>query len=476
MRQSLLLIGLCLFFFLPQTHAQYSGAKDGIGVRYIGLDYQYPVISSLDNDNFTYGIEIEYMRYLNEFLSVTAPLKLAKADLPVNEMGRTSDATVFSLDLLLRMQYFKEPVFVNPFVFSGVGMVFEDMEDFGMAAPIGFGLNFRMGRHFYLSTKAEYRFAFDDLRSNVQLGAGIVALLGTGTTSEPQVENTDTDMDGIVDAEDLCPNIAGTAALNGCPDADNDGIADASDECPTVAGTAAFNGCPDTDGDGIADKDDNCPDKAGLAENGGCPVEDADEDGVPDDADECPTEPGTMATNGCPDSDGDGVIDRDDSCPNEAGAAAMNGCPDSDGDGFADPDDACPTVPGIEANKGCPELVKEVITDVAMAATAIQFETGNSTLTTASYPVLDQIVDVLKRYTNYQVSIEGHTDSIGSRDKNQKLSEDRAKACRDYIISKGIDSDRVSYKGYGESQPIANNKYKSGRDQNRRVEFILSLK
>ena len=118
----------------------------------------------------------------------------------------------------------------------------------------------------------------------------------------------DTDKDGILDADDKCPDVAGPEQFKGCPDADGDGIQDKLDACPNQAGDAKFNGCPDTDGDGVSDKDDACPTTAGLAAFGGCP--DTDGDGVEDRNDKCPTLAGAIAGEGCPDTDGDGVFNK----------------------------------------------------------------------------------------------------------------------------------------------------------------------
>ncbi len=126
----------------------------------------------------------------------------------------------------------------------------------------------------------------------------------------------------------------------GAVDSDGDGIPDTEDECPNEAGPASNNGCPETtpvdsDGDGIPDTEDECPDEAGPASNNGCPETtpvDSDGDGIPDTEDECPNEAGPASNNGCPettpvDSDGDGIPDTEDACPNEAGPASNNGCP-----------------------------------------------------------------------------------------------------------------------------------------------------
>ena len=162
----------------------------------------------------------------------------------------------------------------------------------------------------------------------------------------------DTDNDDIPDKEDKCPTEAGLAKFGGCPDRDGDDIPDKEDACPDEAGLAQFKGCPDRDGDGIPDKEDACPDQKGLPQFAGCP--DSDGDGVPDKEDECPTQAGLIAFKGCPDSDGDGIPDKDDACPTKPGPMAYQGCPDSDGDGLADNVDKCPDRPGPAENKGCP--------------------------------------------------------------------------------------------------------------------------
>ncbi len=111
----------------------------------------------------------------------------------------------------------------------------------------------------------------------------------------------DRDNDGVADANDRCPDQAGKVSLKGCPDADNDGVADLDDKCAnTKSGTKVdANGCPmDSDGDGVMDDVDRCPDLAGVAALKGCP--DSDVDGVADIDDRCPNTKGTLANKGCP--------------------------------------------------------------------------------------------------------------------------------------------------------------------------------
>lgn len=254
----------------------------------------------------------------------------------------------------------------------------------------------------------------------------------------------DTDKDGILDADDKCPEVAGPAQFNGCPDADGDGIQDKVDACPNQAGDAKFNGCPDTDGDGVSDKDDACPTTAGLA-----------------------------AFGGCPDTDGDGVEDRNDKCPSVAGAIAGEGCPDTDGDGVFNNVDKCPDVAGSVANKGCPEIKKEVIQKIALAAKGINFENGKSVITASSFKSLDDLVTLLNTYPGASVEIQGHTDNNGTPEANKTLSQERANAVKRYLSAGGVSEVRMTAIGYGQEMPLADNKTEAGKAKNRRVDFKL---
>lgn len=286
----------------------------------------------------------------------------------------------------------------------------------------------------------------------------------------------DTDGDGVKDEEDDCPGVAGLAQFKGCPDTDGDGVIDRRDRCPEQKGSARFRGCPDTDGDGVGDDEDRCPNKAGELSNRGCPENDADDDGVPDSVDNCPDQPGSAQLKGCPDGDGDGVADKDDQCPKRAGLARYQGCPDSDGDGVPDPKDLCPDRSGPANNDGCPEIKKEDRDTLAFAMQNVNFRSGRAQLLTASFDVLDKIANILNKYPDYRLRIEGHTDSDGKAANNLRLSEQRAAACRDYLLTKGIEPSRITSVGYGETRPIADNNTKAGKSLNRRVAFDVYLK
>jgi outer membrane protein OmpA-like peptidoglycan-associated protein len=295
----------------------------------------------------------------------------------------------------------------------------------------------------------------------------------------------DRDHDKVPDKTDLCPEIFGLVALNGCPDKDGDGIADKDDACPDDPGPAVTHGCPDRDGDGIADKDDECPDIAGLLTFNGCP--DTDADGISDIQDSCPTVAGLIQFHGCPDIDNDGIPDKDDACPDVPGLAQFAGCPDTDGDSIPDSKDDCPFVAGPVSNKGCPVIEKiempkepakvqltaeeqEVINKVFKN---LEFETGKAVIRPSSYPALDELTNLLKKKPTFKLLIDGHTDNVGAKAYNQKLSQGRADAVKKYLTEKGIDAGRITAKGYGMTKPITTNNTPEGRQKNRRVEFTI---
>jgi outer membrane protein OmpA-like peptidoglycan-associated protein len=262
-------------------------------------------------------------------------------------------------------------------------------------------------------------------------------------------------------------------------DKDSDGIPDEKDACPTAAGPAITNGCPDKDGDGIADKEDKCPDQPGTAKNNGCPVLDKDNDGINDADDKCPEVAGLAKYNGCPvpDTDKDGINDEEDKCPAQAGAARYDGCPvpDSDGDGTDDEHDKCPTVKGEKNNNGCPaEIKKEIIEKVNYAARRIQFQSSKAILLPSSLKELDEVASLLQQNPEIQLTIEGHTSADGSLAFNMQLSEARAASVRKYLLSKGVEESRLTAKGFGPTQPVADDKTAAGKAKNRRVELKLS--
>jgi outer membrane protein OmpA-like peptidoglycan-associated protein len=256
------------------------------------------------------------------------------------------------------------------------------------------------------------------------------------------VGGLDTDGDGVPDASDLCPNEKedrdGFDDEDGCPDRDNDqdGVLDRSDKCPNDAedrdGFQDDDGCPETDNDndGIPDAQDKCPndaeDRDGFQDDDGCPDADNDGDGIPDAADKCPNEPETR--NG---------VDDDDGCPDSGGAVTIQG--------------------------GKIEIPEQ-----------IQFETGRAAIAGRSEALLKRIADKIKANPQVKrIRIEGHTDDVGTAQKNQQLSQERSEAVRAALIRLGIDAERLQAVGYGNSRPLDKRKTNDARAKNRRVEFII---
>jgi outer membrane protein OmpA-like peptidoglycan-associated protein len=220
---------------------------------------------------------------------------------------------------------------------------------------------------------------------------------------------------------------------------------------------------------------------------------DTDKDGLPDDIDLCPTEPEDNKppnpSDGCPglpDRDGDGIPDAKDQCPDEPEdfdhVDDKDGCPedDPDKDGIGDATDACPKEPGDKnadaAKNGCPNFIRRISgSNEIQILKKVEFATGKSNILQSSYPILDEVVRLLKVNPDIKLlAIEGHTDNRGANDLNEKLSADRAKAVLDYISNKGgIAASRLTSAGFGPQRPIADNATDKGRQSNRRVEFII---
>jgi len=152
---------------------------------------------------------------------------------------------------------------------------------------------------------------------------------------------------------------------------------------------------------------------------------------------------------------------------------------DSDGDGVFDYMDKCPTV-YAKTPDGCPLPVAAAPAPAPAAAAAapapamagVNFDFDQSVIRPDDFSKLDRDVATLKERGDMKVEVAGHTDYIGTEEYNMGLSVRRADAVRNYLIDKGIAADRLTVKGYGESQPIADNATEAGRFMNRRVELI----
>ena len=330
-------------------------------------------------------------------------------------------------------------------------------------------------------------------------GTGIVPDYGSPTYRAIfgfawQDRNYDHDKDGILDEQDKCPDdpedADGYEDTDGCPDVDNDkdGVNDAvQDDVADEEGIHHYVTGPD-----------KCPmvpeDKDGFQDEDGCPDEDNDGDKILDVDDKCPNEPETVNNyqdaDGCPDqipdTDKDGLLDPKDKCPLEPedkdGFQDEDGCPDPDNDhdGIPDVSDRCPNEPevvnGVDDTDGCPDqgLVKLTKAKIEILD-KVYFDFNKATIKPQSFELLNQVAFVIKSAANIKkLQVQGHTDNKGNAKYNLKLSQQRADSVMKYLVGQGVDVTRLEAMGFGDTQPIEENRTQSGRDANRRVEFVIT--
>jgi outer membrane protein OmpA-like peptidoglycan-associated protein len=299
----------------------------------------------------------------------------------------------------------------------------------------------------------------------------------------------------------LAANLGWTGALVAL-DGDKDGISDKEDLCANEAEDfdrfQDMDGCPETDNDGdsIPDVMDKCPvqpeDLDGFQDEDGCPEADNDKDGLIDSQDKCPNEPEDMDGfedyDGCPelDNDKDGVLDAQDKCSGIAedkdGFQDEDGCPepDNDQDKIPDLNDKCPgeaeSYNGFEDGDGCPDLSRTQLNTVPLEKRLllkdVHFLGNTAELLPESYPSLDTLAERIKATTGVMVEIRGYWDAAAAELDGFRHSEARAKAVRQYLVSKGIPGNQVLARGMGSRNPIGNNKTAAGRRHNRRVEMV----
>jgi OmpA-OmpF porin, OOP family len=444
MKQKLALL-LSFLVFVTVASAQmmdskFSSAKKGslVGVHFNALDIKTPVTlkSSAGNRTFTQiqnmdlGFSLSYWKGLTKTIDFSTRAGILFHDYSRDDRGvlNTKNEEIgVELEPTLNFRPYGDNSLISPFLTAGIGGGLYQAE-IGAYLPAGAGVQLNFSSNTYVMLQAQYRFSLTKnvLKDNLFYSLGIAQSVG-GKPEPKKVEAP------------AVPVIA---------DRDGDGVVDADDKCPDAAGTAALQGCPDKDGDGITDADDKCPDVAGLAKYQGCPI---------------------------PDGDGDGVNDEDDKCPTVKGMARYQGCPipDTDSDGVNDEDDKCIDRKGPASNQGCPEIAQAVIDKINYAAKNVFFATGSAKLLPKSFKALDEAAKLLKSDETLMVDIDGHTDSQGNEEKNQTLSDNRAKAVKDYLVSKGIADARLKSAGYGSTKPVGDNKTAAGRATNRRTELAV---
>jgi OmpA-OmpF porin, OOP family len=445
---SLIVIGMAVSATAQTTPISYK-KRPSIGFHFQLQDVTTPSLigagslsSVFTNNQWTKikamdpGMSFQYLEGLSEYVdlqvnvgasSVRYPFR-AKSGIAVPSAKRM----LLEADVAVNVKMLKDKYLVVPYLTVGAGASMYGGTYFATYAPIGMGLQFKLGNDNFLTTNFVHKTAMSSLAANhFTYNIGMVSPLKDRpepvkvTPPPPPAPEKDSDNDGLVDSKDKCPTVAGVAKYDGCP-------------------------VPDTDGDGVNDENDKCPTVKGLAKYQGCPIPDTDKDGINDEEDKCPTVAGVARYQGCP-------------------------VPDTDSDGVNDEEDKCPTLAGVKENNGCPAIKQEVAKAVIDGAKKITFVTGSAKLASSSFKGLNKVAKALNEDANLKLTVEGHCDNTGTDAINDPLSENRAKSVQTYLTTKGkVDAAKIMVVGYGSKNPIADNKTAKGRSANRRVELKLN--
>src|SRR5579871_454660 len=413
----------------------FASSKKGslIGFSANITDFSQPLAikNSFKSENLNPGFSLMYWKGLANVLDLSIRYNGLFTSYSKKNPDLSNSSYANEFEGALHLRALSDNHLLNPFLTAGIGVGGYDGQ-WAAYAPLGGGLQINLQSVTYIFLQLNYRASFSKskLDNNLFYSIGVAENI---SPAKPKPEPKAVIIPTVVPPKD----------------SDGDGVVDSLDACPNVAGLPQFQGCPDTDGDGIPDKDDKCPNQKGIAKYNGCPI---------------------------PDTDGDGINDEEDKCPTVAGVAKYHGCPipDTDGDGVNDEEDRCPNLPGVKENQGCPLVKEEIIKKVLYDAKNIFFATGSFKLLPKSYKSLNEVAKILKDDPNLKLNISGHTDNVGKPEKNQLLSENRAKAVLTYLTEKGgVDASKLAAAGYGDTKPIASNKTAAGKAKNRRVELDL---
>jgi OOP family OmpA-OmpF porin len=454
----LLILALALSF-VTTAHGQWDEWYVAPSIVYTDDDPDRAI-----EDSFA-GIQINIGRNITEKMSFEGLLGYSSIDGYVGSTISFPDQKHLDISANLLAFYDRDKTF-SPYFIVGIGYLGVSLSDSGgddnrPSATAGLGFKWRMGSsNVSIRVESRARFAWDDCSGGCNNLTDFISTLGVqydfGKRAPAAQSGFDSDDDGVIDHWDRCPNTPAGASVDehGCPpDTDGDGVLDMWDECPnTVPGTEVNSrGCElkdigrDTDGDRVYDSIDECPNTpSGVpVDPVGCSL-DSDRDGVTTDKDRCPaSSPGAVVDiYGCSgDDDDDGVPNHLDKCLNTSAGATVdvNGCE---------------------------------FTNV-ISLPGVNFGSGSDLLLPGTEQLLKGAAATLNKYPALQIEVAGHTDSDGAADLNYGLSERRAKTVRNYLIRFGVDGKRLTAKGYGETQPIAENETVHGRATNRRVELRI---
>ena len=443
--------------------------------------------------------------------------------------GDNFKTRTFPIDLRLVFSPLSEDTW-NPYLYAGAGILHnEPLENpyptlgtfweskWMPFIPVGVGVQFQLKDDVNLELSGGFNQLLADQLNPLEGGANDAYWhFGIGLTVVGSGGNVDSDGDGLTNREE---RELGTDKSN--PDTDGDGLKDGAEVKshrtdplnPDTDGDTLSDGAEvnqhrtdplkaDTDGDGLTDgaevnehrtdptktdsDGDGLNDRDELMIHKTNPLKpDTDADGLKDgeEVSQYKTDPLKPDTDGdslkdgeevnrystnvlVPDTDGDGLTDGDEVYSHKTDPRKV----DTDGGGVAD---------GVEVKRGTNPLdadddIEKLKVEVGKKITleGIVFETGSAAIQPESESILNRAYQTLKSEPGIEVEIQGHTDNVGRRASNMKLSVDRANSVRQWLIAKGIDGARIKAKGFGPDKPVAPNTTEEGKQRNRRIEFF----
>ena len=523
-----------LFLTVILLLGAYNHANAGFGFENPGLGFGFAAGGAQGDNSGADKWVIQYRGYLQ--YKLISPILLGQLSVgytKLNAPGVYTAETAMADNRFLFIPFSLEKL--NPFLYGGFGVskyVGKSGSDFLPMIPMGIGIQTRLGSQMLLELSAGYNLSLSDKldgreRSGSDLNgltnkkhdgfigflAGIMFTGGSSANADPdkdglsnQIEKelrtnpkkADTDGDGLSDGAEV--NQYKTDPLKA--DTDSDGLNDGAEVNQYKTDPLKAN----TDGDGLndgvevnqfktyplkADSDgDGLSDGAEVNQYKTDPLKtDSDADGL-NDGDEVKYKSDPLKT----DSDGDGLSDGAEVNQFKTDPAKA----DTDGDGLSDGDEVNKTKTNpvkVDTDNGGVNDGAEVKSktnpldskdDIAKPTTTIilekgkkvilrgvNFETNMATLTRDSEDILEVAYNALVANPDVQVEISGHTDSVGSDEYNQALSLRRAQSVKNWLVQRGVRSDRMRTVGKGEKEPIADNNTAEGRTENRRIEFYV---
>jgi outer membrane protein OmpA-like peptidoglycan-associated protein len=484
-----LIAAVFLFIFTFSLNAQFKDYKFKGGAQYNMISPSGELVKDLTSFWARGFFAVELGKYIDIELG-GGFMKWKQKDQYNDVVDDKVEVDIIPIDLRIRLEPLGSKMkYVNPYVYIGGGVLnhklkkkptgtnfiypYDTSKTEGWVGyfPAGAGLEIKLTNQVLLDLSVGTATSLSDKVNNIEIGDPRDGWFnyGLGIVITGKGRKTDTDRDGLYDEDE--EDIYFTDPEN--PDTDGDGLKDGEE----VKNYRTDPKNADSDGDGLNDGDE-------VKKYTTNPLNpDSDGDGLKDGE-----EVNLYMTNPLmADTDGDGLNDGEEVRQYKTDPLKS----DTDGDGLNDGDevkryntnplkadtDGGSIDDGTEVRRGTNPLdpsddVKEEIkVGEVIILEGINFETNSARITPDSEEILMKAYNTLVNNPDIEVEISGHTDSRGSNQKNQVLSEQRANAVKDWLVSKGINPNRITTIGYGEDKPIAPNDSEENMRKNRRIEF-----